>query len=333
MHIEIIRNAELWTALASEWQALLSQSHQNNPFLTYEFQLAWFDHKGGGEWKELDLYILTAREEGGRLVGIAPFFRTNGLLHLIGTHEIADFLDLIARDEDLPAFIDAILEHLAAQDDWQSLDLYNLLSTSRTKSLLRAAAETRGWSATEALLQPSPYLELPVSLDVYIESLGSKQGHELRRKMRRAGRNPEPISLEIIDGDNGLEPALVDFFGLMTQEVDKVNFLAGPMRDQMEAIIRAAAEGGWLQLAFLRAGNTRIAGYLNFDYDNRIWAYNAGFNNAYASLSPGWLIMAEMVGWSADHGREVFDFMRGGEEYKYRFGGKDRFVERLTITR
>jgi CelD/BcsL family acetyltransferase involved in cellulose biosynthesis len=139
--------------------------------------------------------------------------------------------------------------------------------------------------------------------------------------------------LEIIDGEDGLEPAITDFFGLMTQEMDKVNFLTSPMRHQMEAIIRAAAEGGWLQMAFLRAGDSRIAGYLNFDYDNRIWAYNAGFNNAFASLSPGWLIMAEMVGWCAEHGREVFDFMRGGEEYKYRFGGKDRFVERLTITR
>jgi CelD/BcsL family acetyltransferase involved in cellulose biosynthesis len=333
MQIEVIRSAEQWAALAGEWQALLLQSHQNNPFLTYEFQRAWFEHKGGGEWPELELYILAARSDTGELVGIAPLFRFGDALHLIGTHEIADFLDFIARDQDLTAFIDVVLDHLATQDDWHSLDLYNLLSTSRTQTLLRAAADARGWSASEATLQPSPYLDVPASLEAYAESLGSKQGHELRRKMRRASRNPEPISLEIIDGEDGLEPAITDFFGLMTQEMDKVNFLTSPMRHQMEAIIRAAAEGGWLQMAFLRAGDSRIAGYLNFDYDNRIWAYNAGFNNAYASLSPGWLIMAEMVGWCAEHGREVFDFMRGGEEYKYRFGGKDRFVERLTITR
>jgi CelD/BcsL family acetyltransferase involved in cellulose biosynthesis len=105
------------------------------------------------------------------------------------------------------------------------------------------------------------------------------------------------------------------------------------MRAQMDRIARAAFAGGWLQLAFLKVGDVRAAGYMNFDYDGRLWGYNAGFNNAYASLSPGWLIMAELVRWCAEHGRTVFDFMRGGEEYKYRFGAVDRFVQRVVITR
>jgi CelD/BcsL family acetyltransferase involved in cellulose biosynthesis len=72
---------------------------------------------------------------------------------------------------------------------------------------------------------------------------------------------------------------------------------------------------------------------MNFDYDNTIWAYNAGFSNEYAELSPGWLLHAEMIRWCIERGRKIFDFMRGGEEYKYRFGGINRFVQRVKITR
>lgn len=331
MHIEAVRSADAWSALAAEWGELVNHTHQNTPFITYEFQRAWWDHLGGGEWQDVELYILTGRDDEGRLRGIAPLFRTGETLHLIGTHEIADFLDFIAAPQDLPAFLEAALDHLADQPDWRTLDLYNLLDSSASQGILSGLAEQRGWSVAHETLQPSPYLPIPASLDAYIDTLDSKQAHELRRKLRRAAKNPEPVSLEIVSDKEVLSAALDDFFALMTQEADKASFLSVPMRAQMEGIAHAAFAGGWLQLAFLKVRDVRAAGYMNFDYDGRVWGYNAGFNNAYASLSPGWLIMAELVRWCAQHGRTVFDFMRGGEEYKYRFGAVDRFVERVTI--
>jgi CelD/BcsL family acetyltransferase involved in cellulose biosynthesis len=333
MRIDVIRSAGAWDALAADWQTLVKVNHQNTPFLTYEFQRAWWQHLGGGEWKDVELNILTARGEDGRLVGIAPLFRAGGVLHFIGSHEIADYLDFIARAEDLPAFIQAVVQHLAAQTDWQRIELNNIVNSSASLGLLASAAKSAGLSLAQKTLQPSPYLVVPATLEEYIDSLGSKQAHELRRKMRRAGRNPEPISMELVSDPAELDRALEDFFGLMTQEEDKLNFLRPAMRAQMEAIARSAFAAGWLHLVFLKAGERRIAGYMNFDYDGRIWAYNAGFNNEFAALSPGWLIMAEMVRWCAENGRKIFDFMRGGEEYKYRFGGVDRFVEQVTITR
>jgi CelD/BcsL family acetyltransferase involved in cellulose biosynthesis len=45
-------------------------------------------------------------------------------------------------------------------------------------------------------------------------------------------------------------------------------------------------------------------------------------------LSPGWVLLAHVIQWCTEHGRSEFDFMRGDEEYKYRFGGINRFVMR-----
>ncbi|MCL4258812.1 MAG: GNAT family N-acetyltransferase [Anaerolineales bacterium] len=338
MKIDIIRSADSWAALEQEWGALLQESHLNLPFLTFAFQQAWWRHLGGGEWQDAELHIVTGRGADGALLGIAPLFRAQAAdgrarLQLIGSHEIADYLDFIARPEDLNSFIEAVLAELNGDDSWAELALYNLLDESKSIDSLQAAAGAAGLQAAQETLQACPYIPLPESFDAYLESLDSKQAHELRRKVRKAARNVLPVSTELISEAGELDQALDDFFGLMTQEEDKLKFLTPAMRAQMEAIAHAAFDGGWLQLIFLKVGKQRVAAYMNFDYDNRIWGSNAGDSNEHAPLSPGWLLMAEMMQRSIEAGKAVFDFMRGDEEYKYRFGAVNRYVKKVTITR
>ncbi|MCW5874759.1 MAG: GNAT family N-acetyltransferase [Anaerolineales bacterium] len=338
MKIDIIRSTDSWAALQQEWDTLLQESHLNLPFLTYAFQRAWWQHLGGGEWAAADLHILTGRDEHGALVGIAPLFSATGedgktRLQLIGSHEIADYLDLICRPADLAAFTQAVVSALQADASWSELSFYNLLDESQSINALQAAAEASSLQFDEELLQACPYIALPASFDEYLESIDSKQAHELRRKMRKAARNVLPVTVEFISEAEQLDQALEDFFGLMAQEQDKLEFLRPAMRAQMEAIAHTAFAGGWLQLIFLKVGKQRAAAYLNFDYDNRIWGYNAGFSNAHAQLSPGWIMMAEMMEWCIANSRSVFDFMRGDEEYKYRFGAVNRYVKRVTLRR
>ncbi|UYN92484.1 MAG: GNAT family N-acetyltransferase [Anaerolineales bacterium] len=333
MKIDIIRSTDSWADMQQEWDELLQKSHLNLPFLTFAFQQAWWQHQGGGEWQNAELHIITGRGEDGALLGIAPLFRADGQLYLIGSHEIADYLDFIARPQDLDMFVKAVLAELRADEGWAQLTLYNLLDESKTIESVKAAAQATDLTVTEETLQPCPYIALPESFDAYLESLDSKQAHELRRKMRKAARNVLPVSTELVRDVSELDQALDDFFVLMTQEEDKLKFLTPAMRVQMEAIARVAFAGGWLQLVFLKVGRQRAAAYMNFDYDNRIWSYNAGFSNAHAQLSPGWLMMAEMMQRSIEDKKIVFDFMRGDEEYKYRFGAVNRYVKKVTIRR
>jgi CelD/BcsL family acetyltransferase involved in cellulose biosynthesis len=119
----------------------------------------------------------------------------------------------------------------------------------------------------------------------------------------------------------------------MTFDAEKKSFLTEVMRTHMRDSIHAAFQAGWLQLSFLEFGGEKAAAYLNFDYANKIWVYNSGINYKFAELSPGWVLLAYLIQWGIDHGRECFDFMRGDEVYKYRFGGIDRHVYRLQINR
>ena len=101
----------------------------------------------------------------------------------------------------------------------------------------------------------------------------------------------------------------------------------------MRSAVHTAFRAGWLQLAFLTVGDEKAAGYLNFDYANQIWVYNSGINFNFSSISPGWVLLGYLIQWAIENGRETFDFMRGDEVYKYRFGGQDKFVIRAQVAR
>jgi CelD/BcsL family acetyltransferase involved in cellulose biosynthesis len=50
-------------------------------------------------------------------------------------------------------------------------------------------------------------------------------------------------------------------------------------------------------------------------------------------LSPGWVLLAHVIQWCCENGRDEFDFMRGDEDYKYRFGGVNKYVMRVRIVK
>lgn len=116
MEIKVINNEEEWAEMGAAWNELLEKSAINVPFLRHEYLMSWWAHRGGAEWPESELYIVTGWQ-GGVLAGAAPLFLTTNregqkALMLLGSIEISDFLDVLAAPEDLDAFLGAMLAHL-----------------------------------------------------------------------------------------------------------------------------------------------------------------------------------------------------------------------------
>lgn len=338
MHIATIRTLPELISLEKEWNDLLAISASHVPFLRHEYITAWWQGLGGGEWSRGELYVVTARQDQGELMGIAPLFITNNrdgepALMLIGSIEISDYLNIITRPEDTSVFLEALLQHLIGDQapGIHLLDWYNLLESSPTVSAMQAAAEKLGWSYSQQLLQHCPYIPLPGDWEKYICNIDKKQRHEIRRKMRRSEEYYLPVRWYITDEGNKLEQEVDDFLQLMANDPDKAKFLTPAMRAQMHSIVQAAYKAGWLQLSFIEVNGKKAAGYLNFDYMNHIWVYNSGLDFQYSELSPGWVLLGYLLEWANEHQRQYFDFMRGDEEYKYRFGAIDRRVMRLLV--
>jgi CelD/BcsL family acetyltransferase involved in cellulose biosynthesis len=327
-------------SLQKEWNALLKNSASDVPFLRHEYMTTWWQTLGGGEWSEAELHLVTGRLADGSLAGIAPLFFSQNregepALLLLGCIEISDYLDLIVPAEQLSPFVEALFTHLDGPQApaWSLLDWYNFIDGSPTLAVLQAAAARRGWAYTQEPLQHCPYIPLPGDWETYLASIDKKQRHEIRRKMRRAESEFEPTRWYIVQDEACVESGIEDFMNLMAQDAEKKRFLTEAMRRQFRASALVAFRSGWLQLSFLEIGGEKAAGYLNFDYNNRLWIYNSALNFALREYSPGWVLLGYLLQWANENQRERFDFMRGDEDYKYRFGAVDRRVERVTIRR
>ncbi|HLO17160.1 MAG TPA: GNAT family N-acetyltransferase [Anaerolineales bacterium] len=317
------------------WNALVEQSIADTPFSRYEYLSEWWKTLGGGEWlRQNTELVLISASEGDRLVGIAPLFITEydgqRALMLVGNIEISDYLDLIVRAEDLSGFLSGLLDFLASlqADKWSALDWYNLPDASPTLAALKAESEKRDWVYREEIYRPTPRIPLNGSFEEYLSRIDKKQRHEIRRKMRRAAESEKKVRFYVVDGTEDIDSEINSFFDLMVQDPNKEQFLHPEMREQMTVTIQNAHAQGYLWLGFLEIDGAKAAASLNFDYKNKLWGYNSGVGREHMELSPGWVLLAHVIQWCCEHGRYEFDFMRGDEEYKYRFGGVNKYVMR-----
>ena len=320
----------------TEWNALLSESISDSPFLRHEYLSAWWATGGGGEWQQAELALISARENE-TLIGVAPLFLAEHdgqqALLLLGSIEISDYLDLIVRADDLPRFLSELLDFLAADSTlaWSGFDWYNLPNSSPTIATLKADSAKRGWNFTLEPFRPSLAVPLPGDFDEYLMSIDKKQRHEIRRKMRRAAESVQNVRWYIVTDESTLDAEAEACCHLMAQDPAKQAFLTQTMRTQMKATIHAFFKAGILQMSFLEVDGQKAAGYLNFDYGDRIWVYNSGLDQNFRDLSPGWVLLGYLLQWANENGKTEFDFMRGDEDYKYKFGGVDRHVMRVKV--
>lgn len=334
MKIDLTRDVSAFGKLKAEWNELLHRSVSDTLFLTWEWQSTWWEHLGIGE-----LRIITMREDDGTLVGIAPLFEetwNDGTksLSLIGCVDVSDYLDVIAARGHAEQVYAALLDAITGVDfpAWEGgLHLCTLPEASPTNTQLKAMAEERGLAAEWKLHDVSPVIDLPATWDAYLETLEKKQRHEVRRKLRRV--NETDHKWYTVDATMSLDQAIADFIDLHKKSrPDKHLFMDQRMQQFFVDMARRLQPNGWLQLDFLEIDGVRAASILNFVYQNDVLVYNSGYDpQKYSPFSPGIVLFAFSIQDAIAAKRRRFDFLRGDEEYKYRFGAHNTNVYELHI--
>ncbi|HUV16105.1 MAG TPA: GNAT family N-acetyltransferase [Pelolinea sp.] len=322
----------------SHWNHLLSRSEIDVPFLRYGYLKRWWDFRGGGEWPEESQLHIISGWDGETLSGIAPLFsvktETRNSLYFLGSIEISDYLDFICPRNKKDVFINLVINTIV--DDPGSLDqlvLMNIPQKSTSLGLLEKHASTAGWKVNIESANHTPAIPLADNWDSYLAGIDKKQRHEIRRKLRRAEEYTDTVIWYIVSDATTLNGEIDAFFRLMEMDEEKKAFLTPKMRDQMRSILNWAFEKGFLQLSFLQIDGEKAAGYLCFDYQSHILVYNSGFDYSFSDYSPGWVLLSYLIQYAIETGKTHFDFMRGDETYKYRFGAEDGFVMKAVLSR
>lgn len=327
MYVDVLTTEAAFRTLRTEWLRLLGEMSFQSVFFTPQWQETWWRHFGAGR----RLSILTVRSDDGRLQGLAPLMRSSDgtdttRLEFIGDLELCDYFDLLIAPCRQDEVVQAIAAYLATQaNEDVEICLNNLSASSPTAALLQDSLTGQGLRVETETIETCPTIALPADWNAYLATLRGKDRHELRRKIRRA-ENAAELAYTVSDTPEQLDEDVDTFIALhrMSQQDDKQGFMTPPkvafFRDMAYQLWRQ----GWLELAFLHADDRPIAALCCMTYGTTYAAYNSGYHPDYGTLSAGIVLFANRIRSAVDRGFVAFDFLRGNEAYKYRFGASDR---------
>jgi glycosyltransferase involved in cell wall biosynthesis len=91
----------------------------------------------------------------------------------------------------------------------------------------------------------------------------------------------------------------------------------------------AFARRGWLRFHGIRLDGRLRAVLYAFAKDGRVYYYLSGYDPLLADCGPGSLLIHEAMRYAIEQGDCEFDFLRGAEPYKYRWGAENRINKRV----
>jgi CelD/BcsL family acetyltransferase involved in cellulose biosynthesis len=317
-------------ALRAAWASLLPAAVTPFPFQSIEWAESWWGVFGDGN----ELLLLRATDEQERVIGIAPLMLTTTALgrtiQFIGGADVTDYLDIVAAEGDLAAVWSAIFDHLLAmRDEWDVIDLHCLPQWSPSHA---AVADLLSSTLAVEIGQEEvcPIVRLDGTFEAYLRALPKKERHEVRRKARNFERDAPTGRLRVVTEKAEALAALPDFFRLHRLSApDKERFLTPDVERFFGAMTAATADAGWLRLYLMEIDDRPVAAVFTFVADGRMLVYNSGYDPAYAHVSAGMVLVGMMIEDAARLGLTVFDFLRGNEAYKYRFGATDTPIWRV----
>ena len=352
----------------TDWGVLARRTPWATPFSGWAFQRAWWDAYGANAHEETLLVCSDGPEDAP--VAIVPLMhrhevepsdaltrttiRHGATMELtpveptatavfFGASYHADYATILCAPSDLPAVAEALADHLSntlGRHRWDVVDLRRLRCGDPASDALASAFGAReiaeGWTLNVEREDVCPVVTLPegVDMDGYLGTLGKKERHEIRRKVRRA----EAVGEVRLDDSTDPLGDLDAFIELHQKRWGDLGlFPDTPGGAQSRVFARRLFElhgvDGPVRLTFLTVGGRRIGAGIHFETADGYLYYNAGIDPDARDLSPGVLMVYAYVRRALAAGKRRLDFLRGNEPYKYEWGAVDEPIQRLLVRR
>lgn len=356
------------------WDRLAAANPWATPFSAWAFHRAWWDaygenaheqtlvavpvngpsdadpiaiiplmHRHEVEPEDLERHTTLRHEHGADLTPVPPTAKAI----FFGASYHADYATVLATPADQPAVADALVAHLAQAtrpggpaQAWDVVDLRRLRCEDPAAEALAVAFRRRemawGWTLNLEREDVCPVATLPAggTIDDHLATLGKKERHEIRRKVRRAEALGEVVLAESADPVADLE-AFIDLHQRRWGTDGLFPATAGGAQSRVlfRRLFELFGPDGPLRLSFLTVGGRRIAASIHFETADSVLYYNAGVDPDARDLSPGVVMVERLVRRALELGKRRIDFLRGDEGYKYEWGAADEPIQRLLVRR
>jgi CelD/BcsL family acetyltransferase involved in cellulose biosynthesis len=215
---------------------------------------------------------------------------------------------------------------ITALSDWRMIELLQVPGHSP----LLAAAAPEGWSDHLCPAHPCPVIPLPAVLSRRMrQNLRYYRGRVERADIQHALVSSGDAALSVLE-------SLFTLHGARWRSRGSPGVLGEDnVRRFHRQAVPALADAGLLRMHVLHRQGTMFAvGYM-LTAKARAYDYITGFDPDLAALGLGTVLIGCAIQAAAEEGVREFDFLRGREDYKYRWGAQDRptFSRRLRLTK
>lgn len=324
--VELTDDATIFRS--GDWSTLVEADPSGTFFHTPAYLKLWWEEFGSGS-----LAVARVHGKDGPMAACA-FEVVERSLRFLGGFDVTDYMGPVGRPGHRREASRALVEAMTDIPRWDRADLRGMSEDSPWRGYLEEAARELGLGAEPGDDGGAPMLHLPETYDAYLAALPSKLRHEIRRKERRLVAEAGPYAFRVSSPETLVED--------MDRFMELHRSSPGPkgkfMHAGMEIFFRRLGEAFLaphvFHLALLELGDGDVAaGAIGFAYKNTFSLYNSSFDRAIGTLSPGMVLVGELIRRAILEGRTVFDLLKGDLEYKHRFGAEARPVGSLLISR
>lgn len=314
--IEIVNDVSGLIKMEEIWHDL-ERNSDIYPFNTFEWIINWWKYFGYGK----KLWVLLIHD--GQLpIGIAPFMVTFGekglpvrRIKFIGSNN-SDYLDFVVRRGYESQFYANLVSFLERKiNPFTVLDLEHLPERSEIFPFIMGSSLYYDYDVQDIC----PYIELPSDWDEYIGSLDGKFRRNLNYETRRFFKDYNGIFSYIADADM-LDTSMDRLIELHQERWRKRHmpgaFYSKKIRDFHKDVAHAMLLKGALSLYELKNGEKIVSSLLSYHIGRKRYYYISGYDLEYSKRSVGTITLGLAVKSSIEDGDEIFDFLRGDEEYK-----------------
>jgi glycosyltransferase involved in cell wall biosynthesis/CelD/BcsL family acetyltransferase involved in cellulose biosynthesis len=326
IRVELVSTLAAAEAIGSEWNALWNACPWATTFQRPEWVLASYRHLSPHPPR-----ILVARKSS-EMVGLLPLAMEpadTSIWMLAGTGP-SDILDVLARREVADECSRALLQTLAADPRWNALEFHELRDTSPLLVALRAGLA--GKVSVDSPLSRCPELvaDDPGSLAHLVPRHWARRvAHDIRiceRARLRVEVSLRERAREHVETWRTLHEARWASRG-------SSGILRGRESFDDDALVRLIENGHAMSLELRDEEDIARASCMILLERSRAAFYLAGFDPSIARRSPVVVLVGFAIAMLTARGFVELDFLRGADDYKHRWGTRDRIQYRIRIER
>ena len=336
--IKIIQNINELESIESEWNDLFEESSGSNVFQSFDWNYIWLKHFLR---KNDNIFIIAVYndKENGKIEAIAPFFIRRFFLFLKSlmfiSYDYSDYLDIIIRKNcDKEKIYAEIFNTVLLKNKSNKIaDIIYLKQVSK-KTLNLISEYLQKIKKISLNFKESGncyYFNLPDNIEEYMKRFNSKQRYNILKRVEKADDvNIKYSACSSVNTYKSLfEKYLNIFFELHQKRWQGKGkrgvFYNDDIKSFFKELFISLFNKNRITLSTLKINDGNIiASAVCFDYADKKQIYLPGFDTAYSGYHPGIVLIYNDIKESINKKYKELDFLKGGEEYKQRFGAVKR---------